>query len=279
MPQAVTQNEAVGSDGSVDDTTRVPKCFVMQPFDEGGKFDKRYRDAFEPALRAAGLRAYRVDEDPEVDVPIEAIEDGIRRALIVLADVTEHNPNVWYELGFAYAANKPVILTCCEDENHSLPFDIRHRKVLFYQSQSPSDFDTLKMRITARALVLRKAALEKEQVENADPIPPRDALSQREIDLLRLVARETAAPGTRVPVHMLSHDAAKSAGLKEVAFGLAFRELTHRGFVKIEEIVSDYKDDVYDGAYVDVQGWNWIGKHDHLFIPKDDVDEFDEIPF
>ena len=58
---------------------------------------------YQPAIKAAGLEAYRVDRDPGVEVPIEAIEDGIRTATVCLADITTDNPNVWYELGFAFA--------------------------------------------------------------------------------------------------------------------------------------------------------------------------------
>ena len=56
-------------------------CFVIQPFDSG-KFDKRYESVFKPAIEAAGLESYRVDRDPAVEVPIDAIEDGIRNAAI-----------------------------------------------------------------------------------------------------------------------------------------------------------------------------------------------------
>lgn len=38
-------------------------CFIIQPF------DKRYHDVFAPAVEAAELAPYRVDLDPEVDVP------------------------------------------------------------------------------------------------------------------------------------------------------------------------------------------------------------------
>lgn len=37
-------------------------CFVIQPFDDG-KFDKRYRETFVPAIRNANLEPYRVDLD------------------------------------------------------------------------------------------------------------------------------------------------------------------------------------------------------------------------
>jgi hypothetical protein len=50
-------------------------CFVIQPFDSG-KFDKRFEDVYRPAIEAAGLDAYRVDLDPGVDVPIDAIKEA-----------------------------------------------------------------------------------------------------------------------------------------------------------------------------------------------------------
>lgn len=62
-------------------------CFVIQPFD-AGKFDKRFLDIYKPAIEAAGLDAYRVDKDPGVSVPIDAIESGIKSASICLADIT-----------------------------------------------------------------------------------------------------------------------------------------------------------------------------------------------
>ena len=175
-----------------------PTCFVIQPFDRG-KFDKRYEDAFEPALGQAGFEAYRVDEDPGTDVVIAAIENGIRRAAICLADVTTNNPNVWYELGYANAAGKPVILTCCDERGPPLPFDIHHRHVIRYQSESASDFDKLKQEVFKRAKVLLDRVAEK-LMDDADPIAPQDGLPLREMHLLGLAAGETADPDARAAV-------------------------------------------------------------------------------
>ena len=77
---------------------------------------------------------------------------------------------------------------------------------------------------------------------------------------------------------------AKDGGLTLVAFGLAFRGLVRRGFIKTEQV--DDHDGSYDGAYVTDEGWRWIGEHDHLFhlewrasTTVDSVDDFDDIPF
>ena len=267
-----------------DDSAEQPRptCFVIQPFDRG-KFDKRYEDAFEPALAQAGFAAYRVDEDPGTDVLITAIEEGIRRAAICLADVTKNNPNVWYELGYAYAAGKHVILTCCDEREGPLPFDIHHRHVIHYQSESTSDFDSLKREISQRAEVLLDRVAER-QMDDADPIAPHDGLPQREVHLLGLAASETAAPDARESVWTLDSKA-KSSGLTPVAFGLAFRGLARRGFVKTERV--EDRDGDYDGAYVTDEGWRWIEEHDHLFnlewrskvSVENDPDIDEDIPF
>jgi hypothetical protein len=118
-------------------------CFVIQPFDKG-PYDKRYEDILKPAITDAGLEPYRVDQDPSVTIPIEDIENHIREAEICLADISTNNPNVWYEVGFAFANGKPVVLICAEPRAEAFPFHVRHRHIISYATQSSSDFDKLK---------------------------------------------------------------------------------------------------------------------------------------
>ena len=125
------------------------RCFVMQPFD-GGPFDARYEDVFVPAIKDAGLEPYRVDRDPGVTIPIDEIEAGIRSADVCLAEISLDKPNVWYELGFAIASQKEVVLVCIEDRRTSFPFDVQHRTIIRYRTDSPRDFETVKEKVTAR---------------------------------------------------------------------------------------------------------------------------------
>ena len=131
----------------------MPTCFVIQPFDSG-KFDKRFEDIYKPALEKVGLEPYRVDRDRGVEVPIDAIEERIRQATICLADITTNNPNVWYELGYALATGRSVIMVCSEERNDRLPFDIQHRTVIRYAPESLRDFDQLREEISKRATSL-----------------------------------------------------------------------------------------------------------------------------
>lgn len=130
-------------------------CFVIQPFDNA-RYDKRYRDCVQPAIVAAGFVPYRVDQDIAVQVPADAIQEAIRSADACLADITTDNPNVWLEIGLAIANGKPLVLICSE-ERRRLPFDVRHRNVVFYKTDSICDFEALRLGIEVRlASLLRR---------------------------------------------------------------------------------------------------------------------------
>lgn len=123
----------------------MPRCFVIQSFDKGA-YHKRYRDVLAPAIEQAGFEPYRVDEDPGSTVVIEDIEKGIRESAVCLADITLDNPNIWYEVGFALANGKPVVLICKDPRPSAFPFDIQHRQVIQYSVDSPRDFTDLQGR-------------------------------------------------------------------------------------------------------------------------------------
>ena len=171
----------------------MPTCFVIQPFDSG-KFDKRFTEVCKPALQEAGLEAYRVDEDPSVDVPIDAIETGIAKSAICLADITTDNPNVWYELGYAFAADRPVIMICSDERKGKFPFDIQHRTVIRYSSESSGDFRKLGQQISQRATALLTKARSLRQVSETEQVALTKGLSQQELLVLAVLAGDTAIP-------------------------------------------------------------------------------------
>jgi hypothetical protein len=161
--------------------TTLATCFVIQPFDEGGKFDKRYTDVFAPAIRDAGLEPYRVDADPAVSIPIDEIQSGIRKARLCFADITLDNPNVWFELGYALAKEKEICLVCSEERTGKYPFDVQHRTVTKYRVESKRDFELLQSQITERlsAMIDKSATLA--EIEAQSPIKEPDGLLQHEI--------------------------------------------------------------------------------------------------
>jgi hypothetical protein len=84
----------------------MPTCFVMQPFD-GAAFDSRYREVYAPAIVAAGLEPYRVDEDPRVSIPI------LSEAFDSLKSASRISPMTIRTFGSSWASLSPVVRRSC----------------------------------------------------------------------------------------------------------------------------------------------------------------------
>jgi hypothetical protein len=108
-------------------------CFVMMPFGEW--FDRYYQEIYVPAIREAGFEPVRADELFTTGSVVEQIWEQIEKAKLLLADLTGKNPNVFYELGLAHAAHKPVVFASGVLED--VPFDLRHLRVIIYDVREP----------------------------------------------------------------------------------------------------------------------------------------------
>lgn len=62
---------------------------------------------------------------------MEDVAKGITESRIIIAEITDRNPNVFYELGAAHALGKNVILLA-QNEN-DIPFDIRSHRCILYE--------------------------------------------------------------------------------------------------------------------------------------------------
>lgn len=254
----------------------MPTCFVIQPFDSG-KFDKRYTDVYEPAITDADLEAYRVDRDPAIAVPIEGIEGGIREATICLADITTDNPNVWYELGYAFAANRQVVMVCSDERpGGRFPFDIQHRAVLTYKAEAPSDFINLRRSITERIKALLSKAQTLQQIAYAQQVAPQHGLTQPELTVLAVLAGETSLPGTITSLWSLKNDVER-AGLTPIGFSLGYRRLVSKDLI-CSFGAEDDRGESYTGTRLTDQGWEWVESNETLFnlrrreaTPDDDI--------
>jgi len=235
-----------------------PTCFVIQPFDNG-KYDKRYRDIYEPAIRAAGLEPYRVDKDPQSEIPIKEIEDGIRNASICFAEITLDNPNVWFELGYAISSLKPVVMVCSK-EREKFPFDVQHRSIIRYSTDSASDFEELRTELIAKL----KGTLERQKniasLNEAEALVHNTSgLSAAEVVALILIATHHKLNAYAISTYKLNQEMTK-AGYTEAACAMAMRSLERRKLIH-PEVVKDYDDD-YLGFIPDETGWEWLDKNE-----------------
>jgi CHAT domain len=102
--------------------------FVLMPFQEDLK--PVYEDHITKVATGLQLTVARADDFFTTQTIINEIWDAICSARIVIADCTDRNPNVFYEIGLAHAIGKPVILIA--QDNNDVPFDLKHLRYIHY---------------------------------------------------------------------------------------------------------------------------------------------------
>ena len=238
----------------------------MQPFDRG-TFDKRYDDVYAPAIQDADLEPYRVDRDPSVRIPIEDIESGIRNSEICLADITTDNPNVWFELGFAVAVPIEVVLVCSDERTTHFPFDVQHRNILQYKTESKSDFDKLRSGIAERI----QGLLEKERtiglISNLPPVADAEGLSQHELVALVTVMQNRMSPEDVVSAYIIKEDMNR-AGFNDLGVSLALQGILDKGMVTTETVWDE--DSRYTVYSVTEEGVRWLMRNQDRLVLKSD---------
>lgn len=104
---------------------------VMMPFTDDPSIDPVYLALVEGSKRA-GKKCKRVDEMLTPADITEDIFNLIASSSLVIADITDLNPNVMFEVGYATGRGKQAVLIC-QDDVRRLPFDISHRRVFTYK--------------------------------------------------------------------------------------------------------------------------------------------------
>lgn len=106
-----------------------PRVFVVMQF--GEPYDFLYRDVILPVTRKLEFEAFRADDVFRPGIILQDIIRGIVECDVVIADITPVNANVFYELGYAHAMQKPTILLANRSVE-KLPFDISGYRVVYY---------------------------------------------------------------------------------------------------------------------------------------------------
>ena len=107
------------------------EAFVVMKF--GGIYDVIFLEVIKPVCAEFGLKAVRGDEVYTNGPILNDITNSIRRASVVIADITPDNANVYYEVGFSHAISKPTILLC-DKARERLPFDLSGFRTIMYEN-------------------------------------------------------------------------------------------------------------------------------------------------
>jgi hypothetical protein len=152
-------------------------CFVVMPF--ASMFEREYTRVIRPAVEAAGLECVRGDEIYSEQSIVQDIWKSVRRARVVVAELSGRNPNVMYEVGLAHALGKPIILLTRSQED--VPFDLKSLRYIYYDTENPDWGSDLRDNLTgALAKVLESATMAAHladiKVETHLPAAPAHAL-------------------------------------------------------------------------------------------------------
>ena len=111
-------------------TPKKPKIFVVMQFTP--PFNELYTDVIVPVCEQEGFEVVRADETFGPGIIIADIARQITEATVIVADITPNNPNVYWEVGYAHALQKPTVLIA--ERETQLPFDVSPFRTLFYDN-------------------------------------------------------------------------------------------------------------------------------------------------
>lgn len=113
---------------------RTAKAVLLIPADSSYT---RVRDVVECALRDAVIEPLPLRDTFQVGAQwANMVTDAIQEADLVVADISQKNPNVLYELGFAYALRKPTLLLLSTDSTNEVPSDLAGYQMVTYDPKN-----------------------------------------------------------------------------------------------------------------------------------------------
>jgi len=125
------------------------ECFVISPIGAEGSETRRHADIVYECIVVPACAAsvgekgpiYNPERGDHKAAPgkiTDQIYEDIMDADLIIAVLTESNPNVYYELAIAQAAAKPVILLL--EKGFEAPFDIKDQRIIYYDFEPQSIF-------------------------------------------------------------------------------------------------------------------------------------------
>ena len=104
-----------------------PLCFLICPIGEDGSETRRRSDdvmtyIVRPAAEECGFRSERADDSSNPGSITSRVISTVLTAPLVVADLSDHNPNVFYELALRHATRKPFVQLI--QKGQKIPFDV-----------------------------------------------------------------------------------------------------------------------------------------------------------
>jgi hypothetical protein len=128
-------------------------CFVISPIGEEDsetrkRSDQVLKHIITGAVEQLGYEVVRADKISEPGIITHQILQHIVDAPLVIADLTERNPNVFYELALRHAIRKPLVQLIKKGE--LIPFDVAATRIIQFDLHNLDSVDAAKTEIIAQ---------------------------------------------------------------------------------------------------------------------------------
>jgi hypothetical protein len=141
-------------------------CFIISPIGDNEsevrkRSDKVLKHIITPSVEPFGYDVIRADKISEPGIITTQIIQYIVDSALVVADLTDRNPNVFYELALRHAIRKPLVQMIKKGE--TVPFDVAATRIIHFDIQ---DLDSVDQAKTEIANQIKAIELGKNEADN-----------------------------------------------------------------------------------------------------------------
>lgn len=138
-------------------------CFVIAPIGDAESETRKRSDQIlkhivSPAAKECGYEAMRADHISEPGLITSQVIQHIVEDPLVLADLTDRNPNVFYELAIRHAIKKPLVQIIKRGE--AIPFDVAGTRTIHVDHHDLDSVEEAKAEIVKQIKSVEKDALQ-----------------------------------------------------------------------------------------------------------------------
>ncbi len=172
VEETINQHGSEGTpvfEGTITKSEALKTCFVVMPIGSGEMYEdylNRYENIIKPAIDGLKIDSKQVYKSVRADFVSQTgsitrtILDYLFSSDVVIADLSDLNPNVFYELGVRHSLRNKTILIAAKDTKP--PFDVGDLKIIFYENKIGGE----KKVIPEIQAILRRFAESEEQIDS-----------------------------------------------------------------------------------------------------------------
>jgi len=219
-----------------DEVAKKPLCFVIGPIGKDGTAERKHSDLLLHSVikevletEEFGYQVKRADEDAAPGMIGDRVISDITQADLVIADLTDLNPNAFYELGIRHSTEKPTIHLA--KAGTLLPFDNFSHRTIFVDLMEWQSIVQARHRLAESVRATKESGF---KVSN--PITQANASFKM---------RESADPSERIIAQLQERIAGIEASVKTRSqIELNFDNLSHHALIRhfVEEKIKEVID-------------------------------------